>query len=121
MAAAAKKPVLVQLDIDSIDGGTSPWFSGMGRMFMAMVTTDPENADLFGQLASEGSMGTLVSYLDTEQAYGELHCPALLHCPGPHAAVIVRGAPGGRFRTASLHGQRGPGTVPDVRAGPGRL
>ncbi|KAL3249021.1 hypothetical protein MRX96_056220 [Rhipicephalus microplus] len=68
MAVAAKKPVLVQLDIDSIDGGTSPWFSGMGRMFVAMVTTDPENADLFGQLASEGSMGTLVSYLDTEQA-----------------------------------------------------
>ncbi|KAL3207807.1 hypothetical protein MRX96_052629 [Rhipicephalus microplus] len=40
MAAAAKKPVLVQLDIDSIDG----------------------------QLASDGSMGTLISYLDMEQA-----------------------------------------------------
>ncbi|KAL3226704.1 hypothetical protein MRX96_048925 [Rhipicephalus microplus] len=68
MPATAKKPVLVQLDIDSIDGGTSPWFSGMGRMFMTMVTTDPENANLFGQLASDGSMGTLISYLDMEQA-----------------------------------------------------
>ncbi|KAH8020735.1 hypothetical protein HPB51_003223 [Rhipicephalus microplus] len=68
LAAAAKKPVLVHLDIDSIDGGTSPWFRGMGRMFVAMVTTDPENTDLFGQLAIDGTMGTLVSYLDTEQA-----------------------------------------------------
>ncbi|KAL1443988.1 hypothetical protein MTO96_007189 [Rhipicephalus appendiculatus] len=66
-AAAAKKPVLVQLDIDSIEGGTSPWFSGVGRMFVAKLTSNPENADLFGQLANEGSMGTLVSYLDTEQ------------------------------------------------------
>ncbi|KAL3227112.1 hypothetical protein MRX96_024279 [Rhipicephalus microplus] len=113
-----KKPVLVQLDIDSIEGGTSPWFSGMGRMFVAMVTTDPENADLFGQLASEGSMATLVSYLDMEQAmvsFIALLCYIVLGLTLLSLFVVL---PVAAFALRRHTAGVGLVQVPDVRAGP---
>ncbi|KAK8759126.1 hypothetical protein V5799_003251 [Amblyomma americanum] len=67
MAAAVKKPVLVQLDMDYTEGGASPWFSTKGRAVVASLTSKPENAELFRELARDGTMGALVSYLDTEQ------------------------------------------------------
>ncbi|KAL1414891.1 hypothetical protein MTO96_007147 [Rhipicephalus appendiculatus] len=66
-AAAAKKPVLVELDMDFRDGGSSPWFNSKGRSVLAAFTTDPANADLFSELALDGTMAGLTGYLDTEQ------------------------------------------------------
>lgn len=68
MAAPSKKPVLVQLDMDFTDGGASPWFNAKGRSVVASLTSKPEDAELFNELARDGTMGALISYLDTEQS-----------------------------------------------------
>ncbi|KAL1477389.1 hypothetical protein MTO96_035764 [Rhipicephalus appendiculatus] len=65
-AKAAKKPALVLLDLEYVDGGSSPWFNSKGRSFVASLTTGPVTADLFRALAEDGSMSALSSYVDSE-------------------------------------------------------
>ncbi|KAH8028108.1 hypothetical protein HPB51_013155 [Rhipicephalus microplus] len=66
-AAAAKKPVLVELDIDFSDGGSSPWFNSKGRSIVGDLTNVPENAELFSELALDGTIAGLTGYLDSKQ------------------------------------------------------
>ncbi|KAK8788627.1 hypothetical protein V5799_021587 [Amblyomma americanum] len=68
-AAPSKKPVLVKLDMEYAEGGSSPWFNSKGRSLVAGLTSEPPgNADLFSELARDGSMAALVGYLDAEQS-----------------------------------------------------
>ncbi|KAK8767305.1 hypothetical protein V5799_005910 [Amblyomma americanum] len=53
--------------MDFNEGGSSPWFNTKGRSTVAGLTSTPENADLFTELARDGTIGALVTYLDTEQ------------------------------------------------------
>ncbi|KAK8775937.1 hypothetical protein V5799_030719 [Amblyomma americanum] len=53
--------------MDYTDGGSSPWFNKKGRLILSGLTTEPEDAGLFTEHARDGSMGALVSFLDTAQ------------------------------------------------------
>ncbi|KAL3212616.1 hypothetical protein MRX96_008025 [Rhipicephalus microplus] len=64
-ATAPKKPALVLLELEYMDGGSSPWFNSKGRSFVASLTNGPVTADLFHALAEDGSMSTLASYIDS--------------------------------------------------------
>ncbi|KAL1440527.1 hypothetical protein MTO96_009383 [Rhipicephalus appendiculatus] len=59
--------VLEVLELDYSDGGSSPWFNRRGRSVIGGLTTQPLDADLFAELARDGSMSTLIDFLDTAQ------------------------------------------------------
>ncbi|KAL3223169.1 hypothetical protein MRX96_027772 [Rhipicephalus microplus] len=59
--------ILEVLELDYSDGGSSPWFNRKGRSVLAGLTTRPQDADLFVELARDGSMSTLIDFLDTGQ------------------------------------------------------
>lgn len=60
-------PVLEALDLDYTEGGSSPWFIGKGHALVSTVSGPPESADVFTALAREGSMSTLIDFMDTAQ------------------------------------------------------
>ncbi|KAK8775938.1 hypothetical protein V5799_030720 [Amblyomma americanum] len=60
-------PILIQLDMEYTEGGSSPWFNSKGRSVVNSLTTEPRNAELFSALAHDGTMGSLLSFLDREQ------------------------------------------------------
>ncbi|KAH9373861.1 hypothetical protein HPB48_009259 [Haemaphysalis longicornis] len=68
MAAKAESTAdLAVLDLEYTEGGSSPWFIDKGRQFVSELTGPPENANLFGELARDGSLGALVNFLDEDQ------------------------------------------------------